>query len=643
MSHFSKLLNTCLVLMILCICLSGVPGTFAEELPDQIVTSQQLNKNEKTASVASELQATIKMKESGFVPIIESFFPDQVFRDFVLENDLNRDGSLNIEEAETVIWISLSYSSIKSLQGIDVFTNLLYLDCSNNKLKSLDLRNNLALETLNCSYNKLKELNISNCSRIDWLDISYNKLNPEELSFNQGLSFLACAGLNLSDVDISPYYNLKHFRCEDNNLTELDLTHNPNLWSLSCYGNRIRVLDVSSVESLSLLLQSSDYERNGGYHYDHFIIIGHYEDGDLYCDPYTTIIAGDYVSKPVSNLRKFPDKEPEVTQELEDIPIDEQHFPDAAFRKVIKKFDNDPDGILDEDELIWIKTIGCSDMDIEDLTGIEFFPELTSLRCDRNPIKKLDVSKNKKLRSLECSECKLTALELSGNPDLEDLWCGFNLLTSLDMSGNHKLRDLFCNSNQLSSLILTDNPALIRLDCQDNPGLIADLSGLSEIRDLNCDGCGLKSLDVSRFSKLESLHCVNNALQSIDLSGLHCLNWLCCHHNNLSNLDLSENPEVEYLLCRNNQFDTLDVSNCPVLCDTIANKKRLAAPISFDDDCVFFKNELCESESNAITTGSCDIFCEIDLEEEVIVLLSIDRGVTIYAGDRISRPRNEIK
>ena len=54
-------------------------------------------------------------------------------------------------------------------------------------------------------------------------------------------------------------------------------------------------------------------------------------------------------------------------------------------------------------------------MEVEDLSGVEYFPALKVLECPAYELTSLDVSKNTFLRELNCSDSQLTELDVSKN------------------------------------------------------------------------------------------------------------------------------------------------------------------------------------------------------------------------------------
>lgn len=124
-----------------------------------------------------------------------------------------------------------------------------------------------------------------------------------------------------------------------------------------------------------------------------------------------------------------------------DVPIDNKTFPDATFLKYVGRFDKSGDGRLSESERNAVKEIVVnfdslnSQTKITSLAGIEYFPNLTVLECEKNSLTGLDVTKNKKLQELNCDKNNLQSLDVSQNTELIKLQCRYNQLPGLDVTG----------------------------------------------------------------------------------------------------------------------------------------------------------------------------------------------------------------
>ena len=151
---------------------------------------------------------------------------DPVFKSYCLSNfDTNKDGEISETEAALVKDIDVHGMKIRSLKGIELFTNLTQLRCMSNLLTSLDVSKNTALEVLHCGWNRLTSLDVSK---------------------NTALRVLSCDGNNLKNLDVSKNTKLTSLDCGQTQLTSLDVSKNTQLKSLDCRGNQFTTLDVSN-------------------------------------------------------------------------------------------------------------------------------------------------------------------------------------------------------------------------------------------------------------------------------------------------------------------------------------------------------------------------------------------------------------
>ena len=246
-----------------------------------------------------------------------------------------------------------------------------------------------------------------------------------------------------------------------------------------------------------------------------------------------------------------------------DVAIDPTNFPDANFRAYVATFDTDNDDRLSPAELAAAESMSLIGKSIGDLTGIEHFTALTHLRCQKNQLTSLDVSKNTALEELDCGDNQLTSLDVSKNTALKELYCNNNPLTALDVSANTALTDLNCINTQRASLDVSKNTALTSLLCGDNQLTSLDVSKNTTLTSLLCAKNQLASLDISKNTDLTDLDCRWNQLTSLDVSANTALKDLDCRWNQLTSLDLSANPKLSFSHCstNNNTYRlTLDAS-----------------------------------------------------------------------------------
>ena len=160
------------------------------------------------------------------VAIDETNFPDQNFRNYVSANcDQDGDGTLSKSEIAATTKFYLSSENIYSLKGIEYFTSLQRLDCSWNKLTTLDLSSNIALTTLDCGGNYLTSLDVSGNTELASLSCYRNQLTSLNVSNNTALTTLGCSGNYLTSLDVSGNAALTSLNCGNNQLTSLDVSH----------------------------------------------------------------------------------------------------------------------------------------------------------------------------------------------------------------------------------------------------------------------------------------------------------------------------------------------------------------------------------------------------------------------------------
>ncbi len=230
--------------------------------------------------------------------------------------------------------------------------------------------------------------------------------------------------------------------------------------------------------------------------------------------------------------------------------IDEQNFPDEAFRTYVKTtFDLDDDNVLSNDEIAAATKIDCRGKGVKDLTGIEFFTELTELDCRGNDLsaKPLDLSANTKLKKIDLYDAKLKAINVSKLLDLEHLNVGSNNLTTLDVSNNTKLTylDFYFNSGITSPV---------------------DLSSLTELDYLHIYGTPVGTLDLSQNTKLRTLSCSKCNLSALDVSMLPLLSSITFGQNNFKSIDLSHNPLLNKVNSNSSyQLESINLTGCTKL------------------------------------------------------------------------------
>jgi hypothetical protein len=245
-------------------------------------------------------------------------------------------------------------------------------------------------------------------------------------------------------------------------------------------------------------------------------------------------------------------------------------IPDANFRNFLNTsfptfMDLSGDSLITDSASAFAGNIDCSNQNIEDLSGIEYFVYLYRLECNNNHLTSLpDLSAITTLLRLYCHDNQLTSLpDFSLNTSLLDIYCENNQLASLpDLTNNTALLHLICNNNQLTELPdLSANIDLVYLHADDNQlTSLPDLSNNIELCELSCNNNQLTGLpDLTANTSLYDLACNSNNLTLLpDLSANTALKYIYCHSNSLLSLpDLSNCTPLVTLICDNNQLTSL--------------------------------------------------------------------------------------
>ena len=250
----------------------------------------------------------------------------------------------------------------------------------------------------------------------------------------------------------------------------------------------------------------------------------------------------------------------------ESVEINSTNFQATSFQNYVKQYDKDGNGSLSLEERNKVTTIELPEGSYcPTMKGIEYFPELVTLKCPDAHVRSLDVSKNLKLKTLWCYWNNLEQLDVSKNKALKELLCGDNYLTTLNVSQNEALEWLSTNDmrSKLNSLDVSYNKALKHLECTKNGLTSLDVSSNEALEQLVCYGNPLTELDVSKNDKLTSLDCRRCGLTSLKFGS--AVSSMECDENQLTELDISQNTKWTDLRCGDNKLTSLSFNENVVM------------------------------------------------------------------------------
>ena len=189
------------------------------------------------------------------LPINEDNFPDPNFRDYIKTYKASGRDVLTVEQQKNVTTIEINNKGVSDLKGIEAFPNLKELNCENNFIQKLDLRQNPELEKLICNKNQLTQLDLSKNPKIYHLKCSENQLEQLDVSHLKDLVTLDCSHNDLEQLDVKNSKSLVALNCSWNRLTELDadVSHKSHLERVECQNNQLTSLILGQNKLLEKL------------------------------------------------------------------------------------------------------------------------------------------------------------------------------------------------------------------------------------------------------------------------------------------------------------------------------------------------------------------------------------------------------
>ncbi|MGN0638888.1 MAG: InlB B-repeat-containing protein [Huintestinicola sp.] len=119
---------------------------------------------------------------NGDVMIDSNTFPDENFRQYVIDNFGGGDTTLTPDEIANITRIDVGRMNIRSLKGIEYFNALEVLRCPINSISTLDVSQNDNLEYIQCEDNKITSIKLN--TAVNTLICGPNRLTSIDLSDN---------------------------------------------------------------------------------------------------------------------------------------------------------------------------------------------------------------------------------------------------------------------------------------------------------------------------------------------------------------------------------------------------------------------------------------------------------------------------
>ena len=546
------------------------------------------------------------------IKISRARFPDLIFMEYVKTFDTNTDDYLSDSEIAAVKTINVAGKGIKSLSGIQYFTNLEKLTINFNSIGALDFSKNTKIKEIYCYRNRISQTGLRKLisSLPKYEGTTFGKIyfrydyETEERGMNteswdiyaanrqgwKGYMFNSSTGREEEltfhslpiDVNATNFPDPNFRACIEalGYGTHIPYTRIDEITSLDVSNKGIKSL--KGIEKLTALrdlncgnneLTSLDLSYNAYIH-------------SVTC--WNNRIFGTEMEKLVESLPGPP----VWIEQTENSGVASYFNPfystssegntmtgsqiSTCNGKFFVVFKSNSEIYTSEEEIpLFINNVTFPDATFRNFIKSQSYGKdgkitaaeianLTSLSTGNSEISSVaGIEYFSALKDLTLNgQTNMASIDIKRNTKLENLECSNNKLQSLDLSKNTKLQTLRVNDTKLSSLNL--NPVkntLTLLDCGWTNITSLDLSALSKLTDLYCINCGMNSLNVASNTALKVLDCSENNLQTLDLPMNTQLTSLYCSSNKLTTLSLSSNTALKTLYCNSNQLQSLNLAS----------------------------------------------------------------------------------
>ncbi|TCN55337.1 T9SS C-terminal target domain-containing protein [Flavobacterium circumlabens] len=220
--------------------------------------------------------------------------------------------------------------------------------------------------------------------------------------------------------------------------------------------------------------------------------------------------------------------------------------------------DSNGDKEIDVFEALNIYEVQEENRYITDVTGIEYFTNLKSLKIQGNTLVNLNLATLKKLEYLDCNSNRLKTINIAGLSNLTYLNCSNNGIKQLDLAGLSKLTTFNCSQNAIKNLVLADFPLLETANCAafgfGDTTITSNtlvLQNLPSLVNVDCSSTKLTDLKMSGIDNLKYLNCKFNDLTTLDASNMY----------SAVDINLANNYLLNSIFIKNGRDETVSFGN----------------------------------------------------------------------------------
>lgn len=184
-----------------------------------------------------------------------TMIPDNNFEQALIDLGIDdvMDGKVLKASVENVTYLDVIDKNISDLSGIEAFIWLNRLEAGGNQLSSINLLNNVRLESLDLRENQLSSIDLTSNLLLKYLILQSNNLTTLNISNNTELEQLFADNNQLTGIDVSQNNKLIYLNIGQNPLNELNISNNFEIQKLFIGFTSISEINVNHLLNLELL------------------------------------------------------------------------------------------------------------------------------------------------------------------------------------------------------------------------------------------------------------------------------------------------------------------------------------------------------------------------------------------------------
>ncbi|WP_163411328.1 leucine-rich repeat domain-containing protein [Flavobacterium ajazii] len=450
--------------------------------------------------------------------------PDAKFEDKLIALGIDTDGKNGVvfnSSITALTTLDVSNSSITDLSGLEGFTALKTLNCSNNSLDRINISKNTALTTLNCSNNASLK-----CIQVNNIDVAKTNITTSQEAKDK-------FSLDCNSYTLIPDANFEKTLISMGYDTVAD--------------GKVLTKNIETIKSLELPWYNSIKDITG-------------------IQDFTSLTSLNIYSVAISTL--------DVSKNINLTTLDCSSIGltslDLSKNTKLTNLNCNSNKLttLDLSNNTALETVNCTFNQLTNL-NVNKNTALKNLYCNSNLLTAIDVSNNLALKTLGCDTNKITSIDISKNKNLNTLTCNGNRLSYLNLKNqNNNFNYLNCTGNlDLNCITVNDvttanskwtnskdsHAYFTDQDCT-TITVIPDAFFEDKLIALNIDKDGKNGYVLnSSIQTITSLDLSNSSITNLSgLEGFKALTTLNCSKNSLKNLDLTKNTVIKTLNCSNN-------------------------------------------------------------------------------------------